>query len=824
MKKSILLIAAAALLGFTACQSGILPPPEEDGIIRFTATLGDATNPSRAIIDGDTPKWEANDQIRIYCFSDTGNVYRVATRNYTAVSQKLASGGSSTATFELNVGPENQHWVEEAMFVIANFAGTSSSSNIAADKKTVSTDSDRAHIIYYTPGFNGSAWGNQDNNNVQVRVAYSYDRNLAFQNVFHLLRFTPNLSSGATKAIITRNTDGQPIARYQADVIFDSADGSILTVRPGGGNVDTLRRALVDGVNYFALDPGMTLTGGFKIELLNDLDETLQTFTYTGDFTTVRNKITTITNFDDRVVDAAGKAVLKNGQTFNVALKKLADGGDPYYYTNNTSITSIVVDTRSSVSTGTVVSADGSAVPIYANYDAGVITLSTPSNKIYFPASANRSFYCMKGIASLDMSKMILEDVTNASDMFRMCDALTSFGNIDLPNATNTTYMFSDCTSLETVGTLNLPLVNLTNNMFSGCSNLESIGNVDLPAATAVRSMFYNCQKMTEVGSVNIPLVTDANALFKECNALVTVGPVQMPAVENAGQMFSGCRELTSLTLNGVDNNTLTNLNDMFSSCAKLTTLDFTPVSDKVTTTASMFYDCESLTSVDISHISGNLTAVASMFRYCYVLDGIVFNSGFNTSGVTSFLSMFDNCRALTSLDLSMFDTSAAESMSQMFNNCRELTTIGATTRFITTASLTNTSSMFASCLKLASVDLTGLAGHPTSLQSMFSSCQSLTTIHLSNDFNTEAVSSYYSIFDYCTSLNQLYIKGFHLTKAKLTNPSSNLMNALRNVPSSCTIHYTTCNSSTEYDVRYYLPYSTTSGTGTGGFNWTTAN
>lgn len=340
--------------------------------------------------------------------------------------------------------------------------------------------------------------------------------------------------------------------------------------------------------------------------------------------------------------------------------------------------------------------------------------------------------------------------------------------------------------------------------------------------------MFYGCTVLASVGPVNIPLVTDSNALFLECNNLATVGPIQMPAVENAGQMFKGCRELTSLTLNGVDNNTLTNLNDMFSSCAKLTTLNFTLVSDKVTTTASMFYDCESLSSVDISHISGNLTAVASMFRYCYNLDGIVFNSGFNTSGVTSFLSMFDNCRSLTSLDLSMFNTSAAESMSQMFNNCRELTTIGATTRFVTTASLTNTASMFAGCLKLASVDLTGLAAHPTSMQSMFSSCQSLTTIHLSNDFNTEAVSSYASVFDFCTSLNQLYIKGFHLTKGVIGTNSSQLtsrfMNALRNVPSSCTIHYTTNNSSTEYDVRYYLPYSTTSGTGTGGYNWTTAN
>ncbi len=779
MKKLVILFAAAALLGFTACQSDILPTPEENGIIRFTATLGDATNPSRAIIDGDTPKWEANDQIRIYCFSDTGNVYRVATRNYTAVSQKLASGGSSTATFELSVGAENQHWVEEAMFVIANFAGSSSSSNIAADRKTISTDSDRAHIIYYTPGFNGSAWGNQDNNNVQVRVAYSYDRNLAFQNVFHLLRFTPNLSSGATKAIITRNTVGQPIARYQADVIFDSADGSILNVRPGGGNIDTLRRALVDGVNYFALDPGMTLTGGFKIELLNDLDETLQTFTYTGDFTTVRNKITTITNFDDRVVEST-TAVLKDGSIFCAALKQIADGGSPSYSASNTSITSVVIDTRSAVSSGTVVSADGS-VPVYANFDAGVMTLSTAANKIYFPANAQYAFYDMKGLTAItNANKLVMDNITTSAYMFWRCESLGSFGNVNLPLATNTSYMFERC------------------------STITAIGNVNIPAAMVTSGM------------------------FKDCRELTSLGAVQMDAAQDASFMFQYCIAIPSLTLRGTDNNTLTDLRYMFASCRELTGFtDFAPVSASITNTASMFSYCDKLENVDISGLAGDLTDVSSMFYNCNVLSSISFNSGFNTEAVTDFTNMFSGCSAITSLNLSNFNTSAATSMMGMFAGCRNMTTIGATTQFTTTSSLTNTNTMFSGCAALTSVDLTALAGHLTNIGSMFQSCSSLTTIHLSNDFNTEAVSSYAYIFSSCSSLSQLYIKGFHLTKGVVgttaSELSNHLMRALYNVPTSCTIHYST-NTSSEWPVPNYLPYTTTNGSGTGGYSWTTAN
>lgn len=825
MKKYAFIFAAIACLGLAAsCQKENTPAEDNTNVITFTASIDPVggVKPGKAVIDGVTPKWETGDAIRLYPFSTSlaDNTYAAnATNPSFKVSKSLTAGGSSSATFTFNVTGT----MDQADCYLASFGEIPTTVKWSKKDGTQGPRIRMSHLgaVKESP---------QNKGTIHTRVACGVGGTLAFKNVWSLVRYTP-VCPDATYAVLSSLDGTTPVTNQVVDIVFNPATGDIESLTHVGDDRVVVYAEVTSGEeNYFALAPGMTITGGFKIELKNASDATVQTFTYAHDLTTSRNRIITISNFDDRVVDAAGKAVLQNGQSFNVALKKLADGGDPYYHSNNTSITSIVVDTRSSVNTGTVVSATSSAVPIYANFDdvSGVMTLSTPANKIYFPASANRSFYCLKGISSIDMSKMILEDVTNASDMFRMCDALTSFGNIDLPNATNTTYMFSDCTSLETVGTLNLPLVDLTNNMFSGCSKLQSMGDVDLPSASAVRSMFYNCTVLASVGSVNMPLVTDANALFKECNALATIGPIQMPAVANAGQMFSGCRELTSLTLNGVDNNTLTNLNDMFSSCAKLTTLNFTPVSDKVTTTASMFYDCESLSSVDISHISGNLTAVASMFRYCYNLDGIVFNSGFNTSGVTSFLSMFDNCRSLTSLDLSMFDTSAAESMSQMFNNCRELTTIGATTRFVTTASLTNTASMFAGCLKLASVDLTGLAAHPTSMQSMFSSCQSLTTIHLSNDFNTEAVSSYASVFDFCTSLNQLYIKGFHLTKGVIGTNSSQLtsrfMNALRNVPSSCTIHYTTNNSSTEYDVRYYLPYSTTTGTGTGGYNWTTAN
>ena len=821
MKKFTFVLAALALIGFAAsCQkenTSVEPVAEENSsVVSFTATFDD----TKAHVDGVTPIWDKDDQIRIMCFADTGNVYRIASKTYSGVSKKLAAGGSSTAVFELNVGESYKHFFDEADFFWGIYKGSFTSNNFNGDKRTVNSDADRAFIRYNYPGADGTF---QNNDDVQARVAYSTDRNLHFQNIFHLLRFTPNLSSGATKAVLTR-IDGGDVARYQANVIFDSSTGNILSIAPQGGSVTSVTRALVTGENYFALIPGMTLTGGFKIELKDDGDNVLQTFTYAKDFTTAPNKITTIRDFDTRVEDAAGKAVLKDGYSVNAALKKLADGGTPSYYTNNTSITSIVVDARSSVNTGTLVSATSSAVPIYANFDGGVITLSTPAGKVYFPSDASAFFYYMRGLTSVDMKRMSTEDVVNANQMFSYCSALPSFGNIDFPKATDVSYMFTNCTSLQTVGEINLPLAQNVVNLLRGCP-IQTLGDLNLPAATNTSYAFQSCGSLTQVGAVNMPLVQDASYMFSYCGSLATVGPIQMDAIVTATSIFDSCGSLTSLTLNGVGNNTLVNMGRMFYGCAELSTLNFAPVTNVATSTDQMYYNCKKLTSVDISGISGNLASVSGMFYNCELLTGISFNSAFNTSAVTSFSAMFSGCLALASLDLSTFDTSAATNMYEMFRACRNLTTIGATTVFTTTA-LTSTDRMFSGCRNLESVDLSSLAGHLESITEMFSSCEKLTTIHLSNNFNTEAVANYSYVFYYCRSLSQLYIKGFHLTKGVIgtTTVSSRMMNALGSVPTSCTIHYTTHNSSTEYDVRYFLPYTTTSGSGTGGYNWTTAN
>ena len=64
----------------------------------------------------------------------------------------------------------------------------------------------------------------------------------------------------------------------------------------------------------------------------------------------------------------------------------------------------------------------------------------------------------------------------------------------------------------------------------------------------------------------------------------------------------------------------------------------------------SMFSECKALTSLDVSH--------------------------FNTANVTNMPRMFAECEALTSLDLRSFNVDKVESMKSMFYECTVLKTI----------------------------------------------------------------------------------------------------------------------------------------------------
>lgn len=102
-----------------------------------------------------------------------------------------------------------------------------------------------------------------------------------------------------------------------------------------------------------------------------------------------------------------------------------------------------------------------------------------------------------------------------------------------------------------------------------------------------------------------------------------------------------------------------------------------------------------------------------------------------DTSNVTDFQSMFNNCIAVTSLDLSKFDTSSATQMQAMFYYCVKLTSLDLSS--FDTSNVYNLSSLFYGCKKLQTLDVSSWdVNHITNsnfYRNMFTDCDSLTTL-----------------------------------------------------------------------------------------------
>ena len=220
-----------------------------------------------------------------------------------------------------------------------------------------------------------------------------------------------------------------------------------------------------------------------------------------------------------------------------------------------------------------------------------------------------------------------------------------------------------------------------TNSLFKYMTDAVSIETADFDTSkvTSMGRMFSECSSLTALDLSN----------FDTSNVTSMVG------------MFNECSSLTSLDLSSFDTSKVTYMGGMFSECSSLTSLDLSNFNtSKVTYISNMFSECSSLTALDLSSFdTSNVTSMSSMFYYCNHLTTLNLSS-FDTSNVTSMGSMFNQCSSLTALDLSSFNTSKVTNMSKIFYTCYKITTITVSEYFVTD-NVTNSTSMFASCLNL---------------------------------------------------------------------------------------------------------------------------
>ena len=242
----------------------------------------------------------------------------------------------------------------------------------------------------------------------------------------------------------------------------------------------------------------------------------------------------------------------------------------------------------------------------------------------------------------------------------------------------------------------------------------------------------------------------------------------------------------------------------MFHGNKALSSLNLTGITNEITNSYSMFCNCRELVSItgldDIVFKRGTSSvATCYMFQNCYKLAGTVAPK---ISYMYNSLSMFENCRALTTIDLSnCFTHSDRASAASMFAGCTALTTVIFPTNTNSFRSATNMSNwfdgdtslttltnftyvhskrsskvkynkdfsyMFRGCSSLTSVDLSKLATDSAKTMAyMFSGCSRISSLDLSS-FNTDSVSNMTYMFNNCSSITKLNLNSFNFSKDTL--------------------------------------------------------
>ena len=116
-----------------------------------------------------------------------------------------------------------------------------------------------------------------------------------------------------------------------------------------------------------------------------------------------------------------------------------------------------------------------------------------------------------------------------------------------------------------------------------------------------------------------------------------------------------------------------------------------------------------------------------------------------DTSQVTNMSSMFSYCNKLAILNVSNFDTSQVTDMSSMFSNCTNLTSLDVSK--FDTSQVTDMNNMFYWCSRLTSLDVSNFdTSKVTNMSYMFKNCSKLTSL----DFRKatfDKVTSYSNMF-----------------------------------------------------------------------------
>ena len=324
------------------------------------------------------------------------------------------------------------------------------------------------------------------------------------------------------------------------------------------------------------------------------------------------------------------------------------------------------------------------------------------------------------------------------------------------------------------------------NGFFYRLKNLEKITGLEYlntEKVTDMQKMFYNCKNLSslDLSNFNTEKVTNMSGMFFGCSALTTIyasDNFKTDKVTVSSNMFGGCTNLKGYDSSKTDHT--------YANCS--TTGYFTPGCayaefDNATKTLTFRYkrvkpegaydlnvgdndpgwyaQRENIEKVvfDASFANARPTSCYRWFYKCTSLTEIEGIENLNTQNVENMRYMFASCIKLKSLDVSKFNTANVTHMANMFEDCEELSSLDLSN--FDTQNVKYMDKMFRNCNSLTSLDLSNFDTQNLNFMSqMFHNCNSLTSLDVSN-FNTQKVIEMSLMFYNCNSLTSLDVSNF---------------------------------------------------------------
>lgn len=246
-------------------------------------------------------------------------------------------------------------------------------------------------------------------------------------------------------------------------------------------------------------------------------------------------------------------------------------------------------------------------------------------------------------------------------------------------------------------------------------------------------------------------------------------------------------------------------MSGMFNTNMLLTTLDVSKFdTQNVTNMEQMFFFCKDLTILDVTSFNtAKVTNMKEMFSYCRSLVTIYASDKFVTTAVTNDLNMFEEClklhgtatfdptktgKEMASLTGYFWDRAKAMTYVVFDETAKTLTFKHDTSKPVDAYWLNEGkndpawSSLLTSNISKVVFDASFAAVRPTTIYNWFAGFENLSTIEGIENLNTEEVTNMSGVFNCCTALSTLDLKGFNTAKVTDMSFMFNECSALTNI------------------------------------------